>query len=248
MKNPSIKRRLRALVPLTLSLGLLVGQVPAANAQTADGDDPATNACTSAVVGSTDFTDIAASVHARNIECVAAYDIVLGTTDTTYEPTQFLTRGQMATMLANVLAVGDVPLDDADQFFTDIAGNVHEDNINAIALLEVTVGTTPTTFSPNERVTRGQMASFLVRVDEVIGDSLPAGPDAFTDDEGSVHEANINALAAAEIAFGTGGGLFEPTAPVTRGQMASFIARLLERGVDVAEIPPLTVVAPLLLG
>lgn len=248
MNDTARTKRIRALVPLTLALGLAAGQVPVAGAQTPTGEDPATNACTSAVDGTSGFTDIAASVHTRNIECVAAYDITMGTTATTYDPTGMLTRGQMATFLAHLLDVAEVPTDRTDQGFTDVAGNVHEDSIDAIAVLGVTVGTTLTTFSPNETVTRAQMASFLVRVDEVIGDRLPDGPDAFTDDEASVHEGNIDVLAAAQIAFGTGGGLFEPSAPVTRGQMASFIARLLQRGVDVAEVPPLTFAAPELVG
>jgi hypothetical protein len=67
------------------------------------------------------------------------------------------------------------------------------------------------------------MASFLVRAL-----SLPASVvDAFTDDNGSIHEADIQALAAAGITFGCGGSRFCPTTAVARGQMAAFLYRAL---------------------
>ena len=42
----------------------------------------------------------------------------------------------------------------------------------------ITTGTTPTTFSPNNRVTRAQMAVFLHRN---AGEPAPTGPHSFTD-------------------------------------------------------------------
>jgi len=78
-------------------------------------------------------------------------------------------------------------------------------------------------FCPTSSVTRAQMASFLAR-----GLALPASStDAFTDDDGSIHEFDINRVAAAGIATGCGGGGFCPAAPVTRGQMAAFLDRAL---------------------
>jgi hypothetical protein len=73
------------------------------------------------------------------------------------------------------------------------------------------------------------MASFLARLVERSGGSLPvAPPDAFPDDAGSVHEASIDALAAAGVVQGTGAGRFEPNATVTRAQMATFLVRAYE--------------------
>jgi hypothetical protein len=65
------------------------------------------------------------------------------------------------------------------------------------------------------------MASFLARA---LG--LPAASqDFFADDSGSPHEADINRVAQANIAFGCGGGNFCPSSPVTRDQMAAFLHR-----------------------
>ncbi len=115
--------------------------------------------------------------------------------------------------------------------FYDDDGNVHEGAIEAIASRGVTLGCDPdgTIYCVAESVTRDQMASFLARAFE-----LPeAGHDFFPDDDGSVHEDNINRLAAAGIAEGFDDGTYGPRLPVTREQMASFLARAL----DLAPVP-----------
>ncbi|MGF1668357.1 MAG: S-layer homology domain-containing protein [Acidimicrobiia bacterium] len=54
----------------------------------------------------------------------------------------------------------------------------------------------------------------------------PAGdPDTFSDDNGSVFESDIEALAASGITRGCGPESFCPDDPVTRQQMASFLVR-----------------------
>jgi hypothetical protein len=52
-----------------------------------------------------------------------------------------------------------------------------------------------------------------------------AAPDAFTDDNGNLHETNINLVAKAGITTGCGGGKYCPSALVTREQMAAFLRR-----------------------
>ena len=107
--------------------------------------------------------------------------------------------------------------------FTDDDGNVHEGMIEAIAAAGVTQGCVAGSYCPGETVTRGQMATFISRAL-----SLPAaGADLFDDDDGTTHEDAINALAAAGITEGCGDGGFCPHNPVTRAQMASFLARAL---------------------
>ncbi len=64
------------------------------------------------------------------------------------------------------------------------------------------------------------------------GTALAAGTDAFTDDDGSVHEADINAVALAGWVNGIGGGLFNPDGNATRAQFSSIIARMLSTLVD----------------
>ena len=106
--------------------------------------------------------------------------------------------------------------------FTDVADSAFLGDINWAYDNGITGGCTETRFCPEANVTRGQMASFLVR----MFDLPPTSTDHFTDDEGNIHEASINALAESGV---TGGCRYLtdycPNAIVTREQMAAFIVR-----------------------
>lgn len=173
------------------------------------------------------FNDVASTnPHASNIDCLAAYEITTGTSATTFSPGANTTRGQMASFLVNFIetATGEELDAPASSPFTDISGNIHAANINKLVEAGVTSGVTPTLFNPGGLVTRAQMASFTANALVAIGVTLDFdADDAFTDTNGNVHEANINALADAGVVSGTGGGLFSPGAPVTRQQMATFL-------------------------
>ncbi len=113
--------------------------------------------------------------------------------------------------------------------FTDITTSVHRDDIVYIWRRGITKGCNPpdnTLYCPDESVTRGQMAAFLVRA---LG--LPSTDrDFFTDDEGNVFENDINRLAAAGITKGCNppdNTRYCPDDSVTRGQMAAFLNRAL---------------------
>jgi dipeptidyl aminopeptidase/acylaminoacyl peptidase len=85
----------------------------------------------------------------------------------------------------------------------------------------ITKGCSAERYCPADPVTRGQMASFLVRALD-----LPSTPtDFFTDDNGTTHEVSINRVAAAGITKGCTPTTYCPDADVSRGQMASFLAR-----------------------
>lgn len=111
--------------------------------------------------------------------------------------------------------------------FNDDDGSVHEGYIEAIAAAGVTKGCNPPAndrFCPTDPVTRGQMAAFLIRA----LDLTQSADDRFTDDDESVFEADIQALAAAGITKGCNpptNDRFCPDATVTRGQMAAFLVR-----------------------
>ncbi len=127
--------------------------------------------------------------------------------------------------------IGDACPGTYPRSFVDIAGSVHEGAIRCLAAAGVTVGSSdPERFDTRREVTRAQVASFLARSYRVAtGAALPAGPARFADVGGSVHTANIQALAAAGVIEGVGDGTrFAPDRTVTRGQMASLIARFLD--------------------
>jgi hypothetical protein len=73
------------------------------------------------------------------------------------------------------------------------------------------------------------MTTFLARTyAHITGAPLADGPDAFGDDDGTSHEANINRVVAEGIASGRSDGTFGPGATVRRDQMASFLVGLAE--------------------
>ncbi len=106
----------------------------------------------------------------------------------------------------------DVPTD--HPFFAEITW---------LATEGITNGCGPTSFCPDDSMTRAQLASFLVRTFD-----LPASEtDWFDDDNGSVHEVDINALASAGITTGCGPDAYCPEASVTRAEWASFLVRAM---------------------
>jgi hypothetical protein len=88
----------------------------------------------------------------------------------------------------------------------------------------ITVGCSAERYCPDDVVTRGQMATFLVRA----LDLPPTATDYFTDDDGTTHEQNINRVAAAGITSGCAPTKYCPNDPVLRGAMASFLARAFD--------------------
>jgi hypothetical protein len=111
--------------------------------------------------------------------------------------------------------------------FDDIAGSVFRSDVLWLADAGITTGCTDTGFCPADNVTRGQMAAFLARALNLTDDG---GGNTFTDDDGSIFEADIAKLAAAGITRGCNppdNTEFCPNAPVTREQMAAFLVRAL---------------------
>jgi Cysteine-rich secretory protein family/S-layer homology domain len=110
--------------------------------------------------------------------------------------------------------------------FSDDDGSTHEEAINRLAAAGVTNGCGSGRYCPGEPVTRAEMASFLARA---LGLGDP-GIDAFADDNGSVHEWAIDAVAEAGITLGCASGRYCPESVVSRAEMASFLARALGLG------------------
>ena len=197
-------------------------------------DAATASACPPDDVPGSDFEDIASSLHREAIDCAHHWGVVNGFSATEFVPDGNITRGQVASMIARALRAAGVALAaDAADAFEDDEGSLHEADINALADAEILLGLPDGTFNPNGDVTRAQVASMVARAYLVAaGTALAAGTDAFTDDTGSVHEADINAVAAAGWVNGIGGGLFNPNGNATRAQFSSIITRMLSTMVD----------------
>ncbi len=168
------------------------------------------------------FTDDDGTVHEQNINALRAAGITKGCNppaNTRFCPFNNVTRAEMATFLVRAL---DLPATSAD-YFDDDTGNIHESAINSLRASGITTGCRPSgdRYCPDQAVTRGQMAAFLVRGFQLSGSST----NFFTDDNGTLFENDINALAAAGITAGCAPETFCPTRTVTRGEMATFLTR-----------------------
>ena len=182
------------------------------------------------------FVDDDGSVHESDIEAIAAADITRGCNppwNDEFCPTSPVTRGEMAAFLVRALGLGTGP-----DSFVDDALSVFEGDINALAAAGITRGCNPPDndrFCPERSITRGEMAAFLTRAY-----AYPSGDEgAFVDDDASVFENDIEALAAAGVTKGCNpptNDRFCPTEAVTRQQMASFLARA--ESLPTSEVPP----------
>ncbi|MTV24524.1 hypothetical protein FTX61_03705 [Nitriliruptoraceae bacterium ZYF776] len=177
------------------------------------------------------FRDVpSSSVHATAIGCLAGLEIVLGRGDRRFEPDGTVTRAQAASMIHRLLRAYGVATPTGRGFRDVSAASPHAPAIASLAAMDVIAGRGGGRFDPDASLTRAQMASILARtVPHLTGRALPAGPDAFRDDDGSPHEAAIDATAAAGLVAGRGGGRFAPSEDVRRDQLATFLARVVER-------------------
>lgn len=174
------------------------------------------------------FTDDNGNVHEGFIEAIAAEGITAGCNppaNDRYCPTSNVLRGQMAAFLVRALGLTD---DGGKDWFSDDDGTTFEADINKLAAAGITAGCNPPTndqFCPGGRVTRGQMAAFLVRA---YGYTDPGKGDWFTDDDGTTFESDIDRLATAGITLGCNPPTNDHYCPgnaVRRDQMASFLGR-----------------------
>ncbi len=118
----------------------------------------------------------------------------------------------------------------ADSGFVDIDGSVFKADIEWLAAEGITKGCNPPLndrFCPDDNVTRGQMAAFLVRA---LGYTDNGGGNLFIDDDGSIFQEDIDRLGTAAVTKGCNPPIndrFCPDDNVTRGQMAAFLHRAL---------------------
>ena len=173
------------------------------------------------------FDDDEGSVHEPAIDALAAEGILEGTEcgEGLVCPGEPFERWVMAVWL--VRALGESPSVSPVRF-TDVDPDVWwAPYVERLAELRITLGcaTGPDRYCPHVPVSRGQMATFLVRA----FDLEPGHVAGFADTAGSSHAASIDALAAAGVTAGcaTEPARYCPNDAVTRGQMATFVARVL---------------------
>ncbi|HDH03086.1 MAG TPA: hypothetical protein ENH15_02430, partial [Actinobacteria bacterium] len=147
------------------------------------------------------FADDDFNLHEENINAIAAAGITQGCSSVftwLFCPFNDVPRDQMASFIARAL---DLPPASED-YFSDDNANTHEAAINSLAEAGIAVGCEAGRYCPSETVSRAQMATFLFRA---LG-LAEVDEDRFSDDNGSIHEVSINAVAAAGVTVGCGDG------------------------------------------
>ena len=122
--------------------------------------------------------------------------------------------------------VGDAVV---DQLFTDVSSDhVFRDAINCIAYYGITQGSDGSAYSPEQDVTRAEMAVFIVRAAKVAGVDLgPVGNAGFDDIDETWNEAQDAITQLAAKGMISSGGAFRPNDAITRAEMAMFLIGLL---------------------
>ncbi|HVR32048.1 MAG TPA: S-layer homology domain-containing protein, partial [Acidimicrobiia bacterium] len=229
-RSTNVRNRTVGLLVVAM-IATLLGVAPAAAVVDTSFSCPAT-------MQSAGFIDTASydATTRRAIDCLAVHDITKGTSATTFTPGGTVPRWQMALFLVRQAKAHGMEIPVAvDQGFTDLAGLSPEARtaVNQLAQLGITLGTGPGTFSPNQDVTRWQMALFITRLLAGSGVAVPAATDqGFADlaDMSVPARAAIDQLAILGIAEGTSATTFNPKATTLRWHMALFLTRALAVG------------------
>ena len=198
-------------------------------------------ACPAGTLPTSAFSDVAGSVHEGSISCLEAWQLTQGVDGTRFGPGGYVTRGQMATFLANLIDAMGIELPASPpNAFPDDDHSPHASAIDRLAAAGLVTGYSSGTYAPGRTISREQMATLLQRVYRYVNERVVNVPfDVFGDDQLSVHQLSLNTCSFLGFMRGVGEGLAAPTLPVSREQMASFVARLLSRLVAEGAAAPL---------
>lgn len=239
------ERTLALAMAAALAIGVF-GPGPAW-AQTAPDAVPIDDACPASAREADPFDDVEpGTVHASAIGCLWVYGIAAGVgVRNDFGVKNTVTREQMATFVATTLdlvtddvyalpeARDDALYDDADEI-----SDAHLPQVNQLTDAGIVRGYGDGTFRPLLPVSREQMATYLVTaIEAVTGEELPR-TQSF-DDVTDTHQPSVEKLASIGVTSGTGGGDYSPRLPVTRQQMASFVARTLNHLVTERLLEPI---------
>lgn len=244
----SLLQLMRAAIVLVTLAGTLGLATTTAVAQDAgDNGDNDGVACPSGSDALT-FTDVDPNSFAfDDIRCLVELGIARPSSNR-YRPREEVTREEMAAFMARTYrAVTGADAEIVETPFTDIPENSFAvDDIARIYGLDITTGTTATTYSPEAPVLRSHMALFLVRLYKAIRDvEPPVVSTGFTDigRRSAEQRKAIAQIYGLEVTTGTTPTTFAPRAGVTRQQMGSFIARLYRALIDSSAAAPAEVTA-----
>ncbi len=165
------------------------------------------------------FRDDDGNQHEPDIEWMFQQELIYGCAPELYCPKERLSRAATAALLDRIIR----PAATSTDYFADDAGHWAEGPLNRLAAANVLRGCGDGLACPDDPVTRGQFAALLTRAL-----TMPrTDTDYFSDDDGSIFESHINAIAELGITRGCHNTTdqFCPTEAVFRDQAATLLAR-----------------------
>jgi hypothetical protein len=177
------------------------------------------------------FTDVPpTNPFYRFAETLLHVGVTAGCTATTYCPDGVTTREQMAVFLLRAKEGGAYtpPPCTAPPFPDMPCTSPFAAWVQELVARGITAGCGGALYCPTNPVTREQMAVFLLKTDQGASFLPPSCTTAsFTDVPcASPFAPWVQELVARAVTAGCGGGLYCPSNPVTRGQMAVFLTKM----------------------
>ena len=157
------------------------------------------------------------------VQWAVANGITNGTSATTFSPDEGCTRAQAVTFLWRV-AGQPAPAERKNPFADVKEGTYYYDAVLWAAEKGITIGTSDTTFSPDDTCTRAQIVTFLWRREGKAAPTSANNP--FADVKPSAYYGNAVLWAVEKsITNGTSDTTFSPDDTCTRAQIVTFLYR-----------------------
>ena len=155
--------------------------------------------------------------YSEPVQWMVDNNIVTDTTGPCFSPHTPATRGETALYMWRVQNQPQAP----PHPFNDVTNDDQHPAVSWMYDTEITTGTSPTTFGPDQQLTRAQLAALLHRL---AGEPTASG-HPFVDVVAGWQQQPVAWMVANEITTGTSPTTFAPNEPVTRGQLATFLYR-----------------------
>ncbi len=211
----------------------------------------------SAAANDSDMTTILASfadvvsldVFVPAVDLLREYGITsgCGSSPPTFCPAADITRGDMSVFVVRSIMGGDNFTFTTTPYFSDVPASHPEFQwVQKMRDLGITTGCGPTTYCPNDSVTRDQMAVFIIRArfGATATFTFPSTP-SFTDvGSDNTFFSWIQKMAQLGITSGCGPATYCPSDPVTREEMAAFLMRGAYNQLLAPGTPVVTSVSP----
>ena len=152
------------------------------------------------------------------IQWMVDHEITTGTSPLCFSPDGPVTRGEAAAFLWRM--EGEPSAEPHP--FDDVSRDWQQGPVSWLYAEEITTGTSATTFSPDDTLSRGQFAALLHRLESPPTTEVD---HPFVDVTAGWQQEPVSWLYASGITVGTSATEYSPAESVTRGEIATFLHR-----------------------